>query len=234
MLLGFKHVVKHNTATRHVDINREWLRLRLGLQDLSLVVAIGAIVGPGKLSHQRIATVVVKVDARNVRVVEGAGTARFLILSASRPVEGGCLRATSTGARKGGTLELLILAGKSLQQVGSALRGELIVSETDTDRTPGQIKAVHLLQCLSCLCCVAELNKSVPATSTVLVLLQLDKLKLAKRLKNSLQVLLRHVEVDVADVEPMEGDGVGVSAGFGVAGLSVLFGFCQLNNDRNT
>lgn len=79
------------------------------------------------------------------------------------------------------------------------------------------------------------LDKAIAAAAAILVLLELDKLELTKRLKNRLQILLGDVEVDVAHVETVEGDGVGMgSRRFRVASLAVLLGLCHLNDDRNS
>lgn len=79
------------------------------------------------------------------------------------------------------------------------------------------------------------LNEAIATASVVLILLQLDKLQLAKGFEHGLQILFSDVEMDVTNVEAVEGNGVRMGPrGFGVAGLSVLFGLCHLNNDRDT
>ncbi len=79
------------------------------------------------------------------------------------------------------------------------------------------------------------LYKPITATAAVIVLLELNELKFAKRLEYVLKVLFRDAEVDVADIEAVEGDRVGMGAGtFRVADLSILLGFGKLDNNRNT
>jgi hypothetical protein len=65
--------------------------------------------------------------------------------------------------------------------------------------------------------------------------LKLNEFKLTEWLKNSLQVLLGDVEMDVADIKAVERDRIGVrSRSFRVSGLPVFLGFCDLYDDRNT
>ena len=79
------------------------------------------------------------------------------------------------------------------------------------------------------------LYKPIATAAAVVVLLELNKLELAKRLEYVLEVLLRDAEMDVADIEAVEGDRVGMGARtFRVADLSVLFGFGKLDNNRYT
>ena len=69
----------------------------------------------------------------------------------------------------------------------------------------------------------------------MIVLLELDIFKFTKWFENGLQVLLSDVEVDVADIEAVKRDGIGVATRrFGVASLSILLSLCELHNDRNT
>jgi hypothetical protein len=148
----------------------------------------------------------------------------------------------------------LVSSGKFLQHVGSALRGELIVSEADTDGSARKIEAIHLLQSLPSLASIAVpedymlvgtssssdrgfiLDKAVASAAAVLLLLELDELELAERLEDSLQILLSDVVVNVSDVEAVEGDRVGVraSSAFLSADLAILFGLGDLDDDRNT
>jgi len=78
------------------------------------------------------------------------------------------------------------------------------------------------------------LDKAVASAATVIILLQLDKLELTKGLKDVLEVCLGDAEVDVAHVEPVEGDRVGMARRFRVADLAVLLGLGGLDNDRDT
>lgn len=80
------------------------------------------------------------------------------------------------------------------------------------------------------------LDKAVASAAAVLLLLELDELELAKRLKDSLQILLSDVVVNVSDIEAVEGDRVGVRAAIAFLGanLAVLFGLGDLNDDRDT
>lgn len=80
-----------------------------------------------------------------------------------------------------------------------------------------------------------SLYKAVPTAAATVVLLKLNKLKLSKRLKDGLKVLLIDVEVNVTNIQPVERDGVWMWAGcFGVASLTILLGFCNLDNDGDT
>lgn len=79
------------------------------------------------------------------------------------------------------------------------------------------------------------LHEAITTATPLLILLELHKLELAKRLEHGLQVVLRHVEVDIADVEAVEGDRVGVAAGtLRGAHLAVLLGLGELDDDRDT
>lgn len=81
------------------------------------------------------------------------------------------------------------------------------------------------------------LNESVAlGTARIsLIALENDLLKLAKRLKDLLEVGLRDAEVNVADVEAMEGSAVGTRSGaaFGGARSTVLLGFGERHDNRN-
>lgn len=79
------------------------------------------------------------------------------------------------------------------------------------------------------------LYKSIAAAAAIIVLLKLNKLKLAKWLENILEVLLRDTKVNIADIEAVERNGVGVGArAVCRANLAILLSFGKLNNDRNT
>jgi hypothetical protein len=118
---GVKHVAEHHTATRHADIDGERLRLSLGLENLSLRLAVVWLVSSCQLPHESVAAVVVKVDTSNVGVIEGTGAGALVVVPATGAVEVGRLRASPSRSGEGGTLELLllILALESPQEVGS-------------------------------------------------------------------------------------------------------------------
>lgn len=68
----------------------------------------------------------------------------------------------------------------------------------------------------------------------MLVLLQLDKLQLSKRIKEAPNIFFGKREMDIADVETVVRHAVGLCCvGIGVAGLAVLLCFGELNNDGN-
>jgi hypothetical protein len=76
------------------------------------------------------------------------------------------------------------------------------------------------------------LHESITTAAASIILLQLYKLELAKWGKDSLQVLLRDVEVDVANIKTVEWDAAGaVGAALGIADLPVLLGLGKLDND---
>src|SRR5690606_7850499 len=131
VLIRIKHVVQHNAPARLVNVDREWLHLCLGLQYLSLLGDGRRLVGSGKLSHQCITAVVVKVDPRYVGIVESTGATCLVVVPGAGPVEVGRLLAAAAGTRECGAWERLILARKSLQKIGSTLGGELIVSKAN-------------------------------------------------------------------------------------------------------
>jgi hypothetical protein len=87
VLCGIEHVVKHDASASHVDVNGQRLRLGLGLQNLALICSVGMVVSPGKLPHEGITAVVVKVDSSNVRVVQGARSTRLFALSSAGTIE---------------------------------------------------------------------------------------------------------------------------------------------------
>ncbi len=78
------------------------------------------------------------------------------------------------------------------------------------------------------------LDKAIASTATVVILLELHKLQLTKGLKDVLEIRLCDAEMDVAHVQPVEGDRVGVAGGFRVADLAVLLSFGGLDNDGDT
>ncbi len=121
VLGGVEHVVQDDAAAGHVDIDRERLGFRLGLNDLSLSLTTGGFISSRKLPHQRVPAVVVEIDAGHVRVVQSTRAATLLGLAPPSPIEVGGRRTATAGTREGGSLELLLLvvALESLQQVGS-------------------------------------------------------------------------------------------------------------------
>jgi hypothetical protein len=65
--------------------------------------------------------------------------------------------------------------------------------------------------------------------------LQLDKFKLTKWFKNILQIAFSDAEMDITHIKPVKWNLVRITAGcFGVADLTVLFGFRELGNDGNS
>jgi hypothetical protein len=58
------------------------------------------------------------------------------------------------------------------------------------------------------------LDKTVASAATAVVLLELHEFELTKGLKNVLEVCFRDTKMDVADIEPMERDRVGVTGRF--------------------
>lgn len=78
------------------------------------------------------------------------------------------------------------------------------------------------------------LHKAIAAATPLVVLLELHKLELAEGLEYRLQVLLGNVEVDVANVETVEGDRIGVTATLSCAYLAVLLGLGELYDDGDT
>jgi len=110
--------MENHAATRHADINRQWLRLSLGLEDLSLRLAVAWLVSSRQLAHERVSAVIVKVDARDVGVVQRTGTSALLVVSAAGTVEVGRLGASAPRSGERRSLELLlILALESPQEV---------------------------------------------------------------------------------------------------------------------
>lgn len=141
VLIRIEHVLENNAATGSVHVDRQRLGLSLGFHDLALVLGSGGVVGSSKLSHECIATVVVEIHTTNVCVIESAGAASLFAVAPSGSIKRGRLAATAAGSGEGRSLKValvaLVLAGKSLQQVGSALRGKLIVAQSDADRAAG-------------------------------------------------------------------------------------------------
>lgn len=79
------------------------------------------------------------------------------------------------------------------------------------------------------------LNEAIAFAATSILLLQLDKLQLTKGREDLLKVFLGDREMNVSNVESVER--YAVRLGWGAVSdtsLSVLLGFSQLNDDRNT
>lgn len=95
------------------------------------------------------------------------------------------------------------------------------VSECSTEQNVGEVGYL--------------LYESVATAATGIVLLELDEFELAKRLEDILKILLSDAEVDIANVQTVEGDRVGVaSGGASLADLTVLLSFGKLDDDRDT
>lgn len=76
------------------------------------------------------------------------------------------------------------------------------------------------------------LYKPVATTSTLLFFLQLDELEFAKWLENILQIALSDAEMDVAYIQPMKRNLMGVAVcGFWVTSLAILFRLRKLSNN---
>ena len=57
---------------------------------------------------------------------------------------------------------------------------------------------------------VNSLDEAIATAAAVLILLELNKLKLTERLEDSLQILLGNVEMNVANVKTMEWNRIGM------------------------
>lgn len=80
-----------------------------------------------------------------------------------------------------------------------------------------------------------SLDEAVATAATGIILLELNKLKFAKGLEDVLKILLSDAEVDIANVQTVEGDRVGVVSGAArLADLTVLLSFGELDNDGDT
>lgn len=70
------------------------------------------------------------------------------------------------------------------------------------------------------------LDKSITTTATGVIFLKLGKLKLPKGLEDVLKILLSDTEVDIANIQTVEGDRIGVATrGTRFANLTILFSF---------
>lgn len=80
-----------------------------------------------------------------------------------------------------------------------------------------------------------SLDESIATTASVIVLLELNKLKLSKWLKYSLKILLCDIEMNVAYIKAVEGYRVRMSTRrVWVASLAILLSLGMLHNDRDT
>lgn len=156
LLIRVEHVVEDHTAAGHVHINRQRLRLRLGFQNLSLSGCARWLISSRKFSHKSIPTVIVKIDASHIGVVQSARTSALVVITSTGTVKVGGWCTTSAGAGEGRSLELVVLALESLQKIGSGFRGKLIISKSDADGTTCKIEAIHLLQSLTCLTSISK------------------------------------------------------------------------------
>lgn len=84
-------------------------------------------------------------------------------------------------------------------------------------------------------CQVYLLHESIATAASRIVLLKLDKLEFAEWLEDILKILLSDAEVNIANVQTVERDRVGVTAGAaGLADLSILLSLGELHDNRNT
>lgn len=79
------------------------------------------------------------------------------------------------------------------------------------------------------------LHETIAFAASLLFLLQLYELELAKRLKDIGEIFFCDREVNVANIQTVEWDAriLRVSTTFGVACLTILFCLCELDDDRN-
>lgn len=253
ILIGIEHVVKNNATTglTHADGQRLWLRLRF--ENLSLSVCARGLISSRKFPHKSVPAVVIKIDASDVGVVQSAGTSPLVVITGTGTIKVGGRSTTTTSARESRPLILLVLALESLQEIGSGFRGELIVSKSDADRSTGKIESVHLLQSLTGLAGISEsrmesvmrlgergrsvclLHESIATAASCVVLLELNELEFAEWLEDILKILLSDAEVNIANVQTVERDRVGVATGAArLADLSILLSFGKLDDNRNT
>jgi len=64
--------------------------------------------------------------------------------------------------------------------------------------------------------------------------LKLDKLEFSKGRKHRLEILLGDIEVNIAHVEAVERDRIGMAAALRVAHLAIFLRLGDLNNDGDT
>jgi hypothetical protein len=86
-ILGrIEHIAEQNASACLVNTNRQRFSLRLWFDNLSLLINAvrlrSRLVCPSEFPHQRISTVIVKVDTGNIRVVKGAcAPSAFLVVA---------------------------------------------------------------------------------------------------------------------------------------------------------
>ena len=79
------------------------------------------------------------------------------------------------------------------------------------------------------------LYEAVTPAATLFLLLELDEIKLSERLEDILQITLGDAEMDIPYVESVKWYLIWVvAAGFRVASLAILLGFCELGDDGNS
>jgi hypothetical protein len=85
------------------------------------------------------------------------------------------------------------------------------------------------------LCRDYLLHEAVAPAATGVILLELDEFELAERLEHSLEVVLCDGEMNVAHIEAVKRNTVGLGriALVGVTRLTVLLGLGELSNDWN-
>lgn len=108
LLFGVKHIVQDNTAASHVDVDRKRLRFGLGLHNDLVFSSIRGFVGPGKFSHQCIATVIIEVYSCDICVIEGACAAGLVAVSSPGSIKRRSLATAAAGSREGGALEIVL------------------------------------------------------------------------------------------------------------------------------
>jgi len=75
------------------------------------------------------------------------------------------------------------------------------------------------------------LHKAITLAATVVVHEQLGKVKFAERFKDRLEIFLSHIEMDVANIQAMEGGRAGLTAIVWLLDLAVLLCLSELHND---
>lgn len=99
VLVRIEHVVQNDTATCHVYIHGQGLRLGFGLKGLAFFTTIGvALIGSGEFPHQGIATIVAKVNTGDVCIVQSAGAAGLFAVATTCAIERRCLLTSASMA----------------------------------------------------------------------------------------------------------------------------------------
>ena len=91
-----------------------------------------------------------------------------------------------------------------------------------------------LVDCVNCegrnvnIGCDNLLYEAISFTTSGFFPLQLDKVKFAKRLENILQIALSDTEMNITDIQPMEGNRLLIVVGVSIriASLTIFLGFC--------